>query len=112
MVNGGALLLVHELFELGVASSDSLSCEVALANLLADSGKVAIECLAAMTAFLLTNVASVGPSSNEETTKEESKVAVTAVVEGVRLVPVRESPSVLMSKGSLISSLQVTVNAA
>ena len=111
MVNGSTLLLVREFLVLSIASSKPLPREVALTRFLSDRGQmIAVKSLATITALLLSDVPSVRPACDQESAEENSEVAITAVVEGVWLVPVRERPRVLMSKGCLISDLLVTVS--
>ena len=97
-----ALLGVSELFELSITGSQSLSCQVALSVLLGERGQMIVAVnFTAATTLLLSDIASVGPSGDAQTTEEKSQVAFTVVVESVRLVPVGEGACVLTGKWSL-----------
>ena len=82
---------MKELFEFSITSCDSLSCKHRLTMLLGQSWEMVIaESLAALATLLLFDVIRVGVSKQAETTEEEGKVTLTAVVESVGLVPVGE----------------------
>ena len=103
-------LRVSELLVLSVACLQPLPTEHALTHLLSVGLEIALEDFATAAAFLLADVVHVGVAGHEHASEEEGHVSVAMIVPRVGLVPVGELSGVLVSEGSLVTDLHLTIN--
>ena len=109
-MSNSTFLRVSELLVLSVACLQSLPTEHTLTHFLSVSGEITLKDFATAAAFLLADVAHVGIASSQKADEEQNHVSVAMIVPRVRLVPVGELSGVLVSEGSLVTDLHLTIN--